>query len=303
MDFLEQAVRTERIVCVDAPEHEDESLVAKDREDILAARRTLSMGIDFRGWQETLWSEAHAIAAEFVGGSLIDLTWKEGFRKDPQSPREKLYPGGFQVNVDMGIPDWRVESVVNQKRLESNFDDHYAADRAKGWAHEKLLSGLFNDMVDIHMRPLFDPKGYQEMFLKLGDQIEAEDPTSEKAMKLMDQLLDLQLMRQRCEDLHQLYPGIAKDILGFKLALTRAPTIAYPAIFRTALIETPNRKSKPGDGFDIKHLTNGLSRCDFVTCDGGMAQLCKNNNLVPAGCQLFSYRDHGALLSAIESAV
>lgn len=302
MQFLDDAVRAERIVCVGAPEHEDETLVAPDRDAIQKVRRTLSMGIDFRGWHEILWNEVRAIAGEVTGGARIVPDSQEAFRKDPQTPREKLFPGGMQVSVDMGVPDWRVDSVEKQKELELTLDEMYEIDRAKGWSFEMLSAAFFNDIVNIHLRPLFDWKTYSEMFLELGDKFDAADPTvvTDDDMARIDRLLDLQLMRRNVESLVGSYPGITDDILGFKLALTRSPMIAFPALLRSAIISTPKRKAKRGDGFDIKHLTNALSRCDFVTCDAGMAQLCKNFKLVPSGCEVFSYREHADLMSVIE---
>lgn len=305
MKFLDQAVRTERIVCVGAPEHEDESLVAPDRDAIQKVRRTLSMGIDFLGWQEILWEEVRAIASEFTGASRIAPDWREAFRMDPQTPREKLYPGGMQVSVDMGVPDWRTDSVEKQKELELTLDKMYEIDRAKGWSFETLSAAFFNDMVNIHLRPLFEWKTYSDMFLELGDQVYGGDPmvVTDEDMNRIHRLMDLQEMRRKVEYLVESYPAIADDIMGFKLALTRSPMIAFPALLRSGIISTPRRKAKRGDGFDIKHLTNALSRCDFVTCDAGMAQLCKNFKLVPAGCKVFSYREHAELMSAIEEAV
>lgn len=305
MKFLDQAVRTERIVCLGAPEHEDESLVAPDRDAIQKVRRTLSMGIGFLGWQEILWKEVRAIAGEFVAGAPVVPDWREAFRKDPQTPRGKLYPGGMQVSVDMGVPDWRVDSVAKQKELELTLDKPYEVDRAKGWSFETLAAAFFNDMVNIHLRPLFDWKTYSDMFLDLGDQVFEGDPTvvTDEDMNKIHRLMDLQEMRRNVDYLFESYPGIANDIMGFKLALTRSPMIAFPALLRSGIVATPRRKAKRGDGFDIKHLTNALSRCDFVTCDAGMAQLCKNFKLVPAGCQVFSYREQQALVAAIADAV
>lgn len=302
--LLDQAVRAEQIVCVGAPEHEDESLAAPQRGAIQKMRRTLSMGIEFLGWQEILWNEARWIAAEFVDETPDPPGWEEAFYKDPQSPRDSLYPGGFQVSVDMGTPEWRVESVENQKNLELTLDSMYEIDRAKGWSFETLSAAFFNDMVNIHMRPMFDYATYAEMFMKAGDAAFG-DPfnVTEENLKQLDLLLDLKLMKERSEQLIADFPRVKNDPLGYKLCLAGSPMIAIPALLRAAIVSTPGRKAKRGDGFDIKHLANALSRCDFATCDGGMAQLCRNFKIVPSGCQLFSFRERHELMAALESAI
>jgi hypothetical protein len=63
------------------------------------------------------------------------------------------------------------------------------------------------------------------------------------------------------------------------------------------------RKAKQGDGYDIAHLTRGLSRCDIVTADAGMTQIARSRRIVPDGCQLFPFRDMAALHRAVETAL
>ena len=63
------------------------------------------------------------------------------------------------------------------------------------------------------------------------------------------------------------------------------------------------RSTKRGDGYDITHLTCGLSRCDIVTADSGMAQLVRNHNLSAADCRLFGFREMPAFHEAVEGAL
>lgn len=306
MDFLEEGVRADRITCIDAPEHADESLVAADRDAFRDTRRLLSMGVGFKGWDEILWEEVYSIAAEFSGEQSRSIDWHEAFYADPHAAREVYFPGGLQVSVDMGVADWQVESVQNQKELEATLEELYEIDRAKGWSHEQMISVMFNDIANIHLRWLFDRQGFGDQLLALDDRMQATpfDPLEpgEEQMKLGDRFMDMAVMRTRCAELVERYPAIANDLPGFKLLLTRSPMIALPALLRSAIIEMPGRKPNSGDGYDIKHLTNGLSRCDFVTGDAGMTQLCRNAKLIPDGCQLFNYREHPELLKALEVA-
>jgi hypothetical protein len=71
-------------------------------------------------------------------------------------------------------------------------------------------------------------------------------------------------------------------------ALRHMPTFAYPALLLAAVEVDGQRKLKEGDRYDIQHLVAGLSRCDVVTCDSPWARLCRERELVPAGCVLFS---------------
>jgi hypothetical protein len=70
--------------------------------------------------------------------------------------------------------------------------------------------------------------------------------------------------------------------------LASMPALRYPALLRAGLAVARNRRAKPGDGYDIDHLTVGLSRCDILTADGGMTQLVNNHKLLPTGCRIFN---------------
>ncbi len=81
------------------------------------------------------------------------------------------------------------------------------------------------------------------------------------------------------------------------------PALRYPALLRAGLAVARNRRAKPGDGYDIDHLTVGLSRCDIVTADGGMTQLVTNHQLVPPDCRIFSTREMQEFHDAVEEAL
>jgi hypothetical protein len=59
------------------------------------------------------------------------------------------------------------------------------------------------------------------------------------------------------------------------------PALRYPALLHAAAATTRGRKFRGNDLYDFAHLTNGLSRCDLVTADSGMTQLCRNFRWVP----------------------
>jgi hypothetical protein len=81
------------------------------------------------------------------------------------------------------------------------------------------------------------------------------------------------------------------------------PALRYPPILRAAIAVMRDRRPRRGDGHDIVHLTRGLSRCDIVTADAGMTQLCVNHRLVPQGCTLLRFNDVNGLSAAIARAL
>jgi hypothetical protein len=92
------------------------------------------------------------------------------------------------------------------------------------------------------------------------------------------------------EGLLRRVPGLAGRGAEFASsdALRTCPMLAYPALMFAALAVSPNRKARPSDRYDVSHLTKGLSRCDIVTTDRGMAHICRERKLVPSGVKLFS---------------
>jgi hypothetical protein len=63
------------------------------------------------------------------------------------------------------------------------------------------------------------------------------------------------------------------------------------------------RKPRSRDGYDIEHLTIGLSRCDLVTADRSMTRIARERDLIPDGCQLFEFSDVAGLTAVVEQAL
>ena len=101
------------------------------------------------------------------------------------------------------------------------------------------------------------------------------------------------------------FPALAKRAKEFvgSTELGHMPSLRDPALLRAALATMPERKVKKGDGYDIIHLTCGLSRCDIVTADGGMTELVRGQRLVPHGCLVFSRREIGKFHQALDAAL
>lgn len=101
-----------------------------------------------------------------------------------------------------------------------------------------------------------------------------------------------------CESLTERYPALPDRIEEFARSteLGSMPSVRFSALFHAALAtgsatKGPTRSPKPSDLHDIAHLTLGLGRCDIVTCDSSMAQLCRGTRLIPDGVLLFSARE------------
>jgi hypothetical protein len=107
----------------------------------------------------------------------------------------------------------------------------------------------------------------------------------------------------RCESLIERYPTIpdATPESAVSHELASMPAIRFPAPLHAALATGSPRKPRPSDLHDIVHLTNGLGRCDIVTCDSSMAQVCRERQLVPHDVKLFSARELDALESELRT--
>jgi hypothetical protein len=102
------------------------------------------------------------------------------------------------------------------------------------------------------------------------------------------------------------FPEVRARSAEFKASneLRSMPTLRFPALLRATLASDPTkRKARPSDGYDIEHLTIGLSRCDIVTADRAMTRIARERNLIPDGCQLFEFTDVAGLTAAVEHAL
>jgi hypothetical protein len=288
--------------------HTGETLAAsRSWEDILQLSDKLSMGISFRPEPEIAEHELYAAARSFSGEPPLAL-WEEAFETDPHLPRDELFAGGFRVNAYFPPDEYRQAEVDYAKSLEHQLEAIYTTIRANGVSFEAQAELEFGAMLYAMLGPLLDPERF--------------------AAELQAAMVPL--LREWAQDVVDLSPGSA-----YGLYMTRSerkikaqhfaerfpevrarphefagspivrnmPALRYPAVLRAALATMSGRRPKRGDGYDIEHLTKGLSRCDIVTADSGMTQLVKDHRLVPSGCQLFRFNDIAGLTAAIEVAL
>ena len=160
-------------------------------------------------------------------------------------------------------------------------------------------------MVNWVLGPLSDPSGYEERVARKAALLDADAWCEPGPGSPVNQYRAAAGRGDFAERVLAQFPALRDRGKEFAVSdqLRHMPALRYPALFRAALATMPGRRGQPGDGYDIAHLTRGLSRCDIVTADKGMTQILRERRIVPIGCQLFSFREVAALHCAIEAAL
>ena len=298
-EVLIEGVRSERMVCPYSSEHTAESILAEDLYEYLdRLYEELCMGIDFHDDDYITWAEIHAAAAEFAGEPGRPM-WKEAFRTDPDTPREKLFPGGFRVIARLPHTDDLVRAEVQHAKRATLAVDVYEEARAAGYSFEQQAEREFRATILRELSPLVWHDHFLQQLAAAVDEFEKAPPGFDPLQpgNPFLRVQSLGMKKARVERLIERYPVVAERPEEFARSptLARMPMMRYPAMLHAALAVTPGRKAKPSDRFDISHLTKGLSRCDIVTADSGMAQLCRDFRLIPDDCHLFGARELDAL--------
>jgi hypothetical protein len=204
--------------------------------------------------------------------------------------------------------EWDIAEVEHEKSKEEPMTQAYEELRQRGFSFEEMAEGSVAEMIRWKLGPLVDPARFR---LALEQRTAEWDATSDIdhpdviAGSPWSKMLAFGMQLTQTKYLVERYPELAERAAEFAASdkLRHMPTLAYPALLRAAVAATPGRKVRPGDGYDIEHLTRGLSRCDIVTADSAMTQACRTYKLVPSGCELFSYRELDAFRSAVEAAL
>jgi hypothetical protein len=312
-DALKERVEAGRVVCVRSHEHEDETLLAPRElwDEIDRLSDELAMGIQFRSREEIEWSEIYAAAAAFLGQDPPQDLSEEAFETDPHIPREELFMevfgGAVRIRARFDPADWQIAEVEHEKSKEEPMTLVYEELRDKGFTFEDMAEANLAEMIRWNLGSLVDPARFRLALLERAAEWEATagDQAEFTGGSPWSKVLAFATRLTQTKHLVEQYPELAKSAAEFASSdeLRHMPTLAYPALFRAALAATPGRKARPGDGYDVEHLTRGLSRCDMVTADSGMTEVCRTYKLVPSGCQLFSYRELGPFRSAVETAL
>jgi hypothetical protein len=272
----------------------------------------LAMGIEFRSRDEIEWSEIYAASTAFLGQDQPQDLSEEAFATDPHIQRDELFMeffgGSIRIRARFEPTDWDIAEVEHEKSKEGPMTQVYEELREKGFSFGEMAEGNLAQMIRWKLGPLVDPARFRLALLKRTAEWEATADVETPDViggSPWSRMLAFSTRLMQTEHLVERYPELAEraDEFASSHELRHMPTLAYPALFRAALAATPGRKARPGDGYDIDHLTRGLSRCDMVTADSGMTEVCRTYKLIPRGCQLFSYRELDAFRDAVEAAL
>lgn len=303
-ELLVNGVEAGKLVCPMSLGADDETLdgpaVWKAISDL---HEELSMGIEFLDPKQTRQREAFAAAAAFCEQPPLYAVAEEAFERDPHIPRHELFAGGFRVIARFGPMDVRTAEVAHEKSKEAGLQPAYDAARASGRSFEEQAQVEYEQMVKWVLGPLADPDYEAEAARKLVAATRGLMAGGERGA-----LSRYQAVAERKEfaaALVENYPDLVGREVEFarSAALASMPALHYPALLRAGLATARNRRANRNDGYDIDHLTAGLSRCDIVTADGGMTQLVRNHKLVPLGCRIFSTREMKEFHAAVEEAL
>jgi hypothetical protein len=306
---LRAAMYDDRLVCPTSLEHTGETIPARNSwEDITKLADELSMGVDFRPEQELRAYEVRAAAELFFEGQGKREVWQEAFKTDPHTPRETLFPGGFRVHAYFPPDEWRLTEVENLRQTELDLERIYEEARRQGYSFEQQVEREFEAMVEWVLGPLVDGGKMQALYERRKAELVQEglhgewDPSPGSTMShflaTSEHLAGIRSLVERFPQLEERAPEFAGSEI-----FRNMPALRYPPILRAAIAVMSGRKPQRGDGHDIVHLTRGLSRCDIVTADAGMTQLCVNHRLVPEGCTLVRFNDVTGLSEAIARAL
>jgi hypothetical protein len=313
--LLERAVESGRLICPYSPEHRDEAALAQAQsyDAIDKLGDVLAIGIEFLGRELIEWHEIYAAARAFLGQEPQPL-WKEAFREDPHTPREELFFEfmGGQIRVKARFPvdeDQRAE-VLYEKAKEDPMVQAYDELRAAGFSFEEMAEANTEAMLDWKLGPLFDPEGFYAAVERRKAELVSEWATTSEANLApgspTNRYLTFAIRMSQTKAFVERFPELLERSAEFRTSseLRSLPTLRYPALLRAALAADPNdRKARRSDGYDIEHLTIGLSRCAIVTADRSMTLIARERDLIPDGCQLFEFRDVSGLTSAVELAL
>jgi hypothetical protein len=212
----------------------------------------------------------------------------------------------MRVRAHLDPQPWQTDEVDHERAKEVGMTDVYGELRAAGFSFEEMAEGNTEAMISWKLGWLYDRQRFLQSAVERTDELQAaweagEDPLTAGSAYSRYQAVALNVTRAK--RLVEEHPALLEDLPGFKVFLRRLPTLRFPALLRAGLAATPSRKMKLGDGYDITHLTRGLSRCDVVTADSGMVQLIRDRQLVPTGCTEFGVRERDKLLAYLDAAL
>jgi hypothetical protein len=294
---------------VASPEHWDESALAKPETHDVLDRLLDELGVGIRFVRRDLieWREVRAAVAVVFNEPPRDL-WREAFTQYPHTPRASQFMefmgGQIRVRARFAPTDEDRTEVEHERTKERALADAYEEDRAAGHSFKKIASDGFERMVEWKLGPLVASEAFLADFGARVDALVGESVEGVPSMapgSNVGRYLARKITFDRVAALVEKHPDLPLRLDDLKVELRKMPTFWYPPLLRAALTCVPNRKPRPSDGYDIEHLSRGLSRCDIVTADRAMVGLAHQHGLVPGDCMLLEYSDVAGLVDAVKS--
>jgi len=297
-----------RLVCPQSAEHRYETVLTSDDTVFRAISELsdeLSMGVGFLAAEDVWQEEVHAAAAAFTGVQPTAQVWQEAFETDPHAPLEALFPvRGLRVSVEPEKAEWLEEEAAHEKDLSVRMQAAWDSGVAASFAVQ--AEAALVEMIKWKLFPLVDRKGYAAWVREIENESLRELAVSEdftRTGSAFNRYSHRRHLGTFAESLLRAYPGLRGREQAFVRSdhVRNVPSFRYPTLLMAGLCCITGRKAKPGDLYDIQHLTQGLSRCDIATADGGMTQLCRQYGLVPSAVRLFSSRELQDLTAHLDS--
>jgi hypothetical protein len=302
-ELLMAGVRDGKLVCPKSLGATDETLdLAELWQPVSDLHDELSMGIESLDPKTIRQREAFAAAAAFCRQEPLYTIAEEAFDTDPQTSRDELFAGGIRAIARLGPTELRGEEVAREKAKETNLQPAYDQARMLGRSFEEQAAEEMDAMVRWVLGPLADP-GFEDEFAR--KQRAATRALATHDCALISKFTAVVERKAFASALVENFPALSTRAQEFAKSedLADMPALRYQALLRAGLATMQRRVAKRGDGYDIDHLTTGLSRCDIVTADAGMWQLVHNHKLVPTGCQIFATRDMEGLHRAVDASL
>lgn len=171
---------------------------------------------------------------------------------------------------------WEVAEVEHEKSKEAMLTSSYEAARASGRNFADQAAAEQDAMLKWKLGLLFDPDRFEAWEHRLTVEAAVEMGQGVDAIFLPGSAYNrhaaVYLLRRGIESLLKRHPELREQRDEFYDHLMKGPVPALrlPALLRAGLGMTPGREARASDGYDVLHLTRGLSRCDVVTADSGM---------------------------------
>lgn len=188
--------------------------------------------------------------------------------------------GHIRVKARFQVDEDQRAEARHEKAKEDPVQEAYDELRVGALSFEQIAEANVEAMLNWKLGPIFDPEHFYEALRERHVTVVKEwlttPGTDMTPGSTITRYLAFATRESQARALVERFPALHERAGEFKASteLRSMPTLRYPALLRAALASDPTkRKATPSDGYDIDHLTLGLSRCDIATADRAMTRL------------------------------